>query len=211
MLRRATFQRLRYRAKHMRRYLGELYWLLASQPEQVDHFMVYFAPDVRTASGDGRASATQKIMQAVEDIRVFDPRRYTRMLSVCRKILVLPAPTDFYLEEANVCVMSVDNVLEYSHAVTACAMVHEFTHAKIASYGIIAGLHPKWRSRMERICMDEEIAFLDRVPSSYYPGTQRYIEEARAGLPDDWWTPEGRKHRFDEWRAWRAANVPASE
>lgn len=60
------------------------------------------------------------------------------------------------------------------------------------------------RARIERRCVEEEIALLGRMKASGYDGTDAWAAFLRARLADPWWTENAafnRRHRYLEERA----------
>lgn len=70
-------------------------------------------------------------------------------------------------------------------SVTAVAMmiVHEGMHAHLFRSG--SAYEPETQSRVERACVDAEIAFVERIP-----GEERLVAWARQKLETPWWTPQ---------------------
>jgi hypothetical protein len=75
------------------------------------------------------------------------------------------------------CHLSAKFVEDYSAANVAIAIVHEATHARVGQAGI--PLYPDLRSRIERRCVREEIAFAQRLPRTDYPGIDVWIGNRR--------------------------------
>ncbi len=175
----------------------------AARPHSIRGFSVHIPERDRMRDKAALESTLAKVDDAINDIRRFDPTRYARMLDLCTCIIVLPVRSAMYWEETNVCVLSMDVILEYSPGLTACDIVHEFTHAKLARAGFLAAFRRDLLSRMERLCTEEEIAFLRKTPDELYATKQKYIASLRESLSEAWWTTENRQTNNRLWQEWR--------
>jgi hypothetical protein len=83
-------------------------------------------------------------------------------------------------------------------------LVHEATHARIAKAGIT--YKQALRARIERLCVEEEAAFADKLPQG-----QQLAADARRRLEEKWWeTPamfdrRVRQLRISGWPGWTLA------
>jgi hypothetical protein len=85
-----------------------------------------------------------------------------------------------------------DLVLQHNTETIASVIVHEATHARIDRRGIRAW--PDLIGRIERCCLSEQIAFLEKVP-----GAEDAVRYYRGLEDDQWWTPERKRQRLVEY------------
>lgn len=136
-----------------------------------------------------------KVTQAMLLVHELDPRRFRRIVSDLRRIVITRAQSAAeYVSAASACFMDAAYVETRSREVLASAIVHEATHARLTKRGIPN--HPELRSRIEHRCVREEIAFLRRVEGSE-PLVKALIER----LNEPWWTDDlAYKRRVDQLR-----------
>ena len=113
----------------------------------------------------GFATAVAAALQQLEDL---DPRRHRRIIQQIRYIVNAPMISAAgYSRWGRVCLIDYGRVyLDHSmQEELACSLVHESTHGLLHSKRV----HPPtygW-SRVEKICVAEELRFLARVPNGH--------------------------------------------
>jgi hypothetical protein len=140
-----------------------------------------------------------KVEQALDIIRVADPRRWGRILKQLRRIVLVEAGGELYQSDLKAYLVDLPTLRHRSRLQVASAIVHEATHARLDSYGVSYS-SPR-RARIEAICVAEQIAFLERIPD-----TQRLVEQTRAALNTAWWSDEAMHQR--RLRQLRAYGIP---
>ena len=103
-------------------------------------------------------------------VQELDPRRYRLVRSRLRGLLVLRVGNDAFVPGAGVCVLRQQTLESYSEAVTAAAIVHEATHARLAATSALCS-----NKRIESLCIREQIDFCRRLPLERYPNSAAYI------------------------------------
>ena len=136
-------------------------------------------------------------------IAAYDPRRLSESQRLLRGILIRAQNCSGYRPASNICVLSVDGVLDRSHGALASDVVHETTHARFAAAGLISFLSPHLLQRMEEDCVHQQIAFARSMPDTIFDRKQQHIDFLEAELEKQWWTPEEQARRYQEWRAGR--------
>jgi hypothetical protein len=115
--------------------------------------------------------------------------------------------THGYLEVSNLIVLDIAGVERQTWEGLQIALVHEVTHARIALSGI--SMRRSNASRIERRCVEEEIAFVRRVmanmPSSKQAEVDAWVARKRQTLEAPWWTPRKRLGRIADLFAERGA------
>ena len=94
----------------------------------------------------------------------FDPARLARIAKDLKGILVYPfsiRPRAQYNPSFGYCELSTSSLLRDDFVSTACMIVHEATHARLRR---IRSVGAERRVRIERTCVAQEIAFLERLP-----------------------------------------------
>lgn len=133
-------------------------------------------------AGQGSAERLEKVKQTLLLISKVDPRRYRRIAADLERIVITKARSAAeYVPAASACFIDAPYVETRSLEVLATAIVHESTHARLGK--VRAANRRETRFRVERRCVLEEIAFLQRVG-----GTQPLIAELTRRLNEPWWT-----------------------
>jgi hypothetical protein len=128
-------------------------------------------------SVEGEPALLRKVSDALELIKTFDRRRYARIRSDLRRVWVRLLPGDVAQFESSLqaCVLDTRFVRDHSPEFIAAAIVHEATHARLYRCGF--SYEPILRDRLERICINEELAFACKLPNG-----DKVAEWARSGL-----------------------------
>jgi hypothetical protein len=128
------------------------------------------------ASDESVKKSTVNVKTAVALLDKYDPVRFRR---ICRDlgngIIVFPTPGTAraeYHRDVDVCFLKGDFVLSGHPGFIALSIVHEATHARMRR---LSHADPARRARMERICINAQIAF-----ASHVPGVSATIDELRA-------------------------------
>lgn len=115
--------------------------------------------------------AREQVAWGLALILHYDPRRFARLRADLRGIQVY----QFAVRKAahydlGYCVLSPSLVFGRNKIHIACTIVHEATHARLHRRKVRYDT-PAKRVRVERRCVAEEIAFVEKIP-----GTQAYLE-----------------------------------
>jgi hypothetical protein len=130
-----------------------------------------------------------RLSAALELLNLIDPRRLARIRDEVPRVYIEPAASSRYFAASNAIGLALRLVQRHDAETIAATLVHEATHARIERRGIRAW--PDLLSRIERRCVLEEIAFLEKVP-----GADDLIAHYRAQLDRPWWTPQRRFERM---------------
>lgn len=124
-----------------------------------------------------------KIHEALGLLASLDPRRFDRLRQDVKYILVRNATGAQYWTLTRTCALSLPEVQRASSAAVALAIVHEGTHARLNSWGIFP--YQRVRSRLERRCVEEELAFLGKLEAEGYGGVEAMRLWLASLLPAD--------------------------
>jgi hypothetical protein len=113
-------------------------------------------------------------------LQAHDARRFQRLLKDISCVVFLESGPEFWIR-GRICVLQ--DVSSFTDAQLAATLVHEATHARLYAAGI--AYSSESRSRIETLCVREELAFLVRVPDS-----DDLIERTKRKLENPWWTAE---------------------
>jgi hypothetical protein len=118
--------------------------------------------------------ALEHVMKALDIVADGDPRRFARIRHDRVRVLVEDGPVCCYRWLTNTCVLTLDAVRNDPPQTTALTIIHEATHARLYRAGV--GHDRKNKARQERRCVLEEIAFLRRLASLGYRGTDPWSQ-----------------------------------
>jgi hypothetical protein len=138
-----------------------------------------------------RLDAMDRVAKALDLIHRFDRRRTDRLERDRIGIVLAPGfGQHSYSEATNTIHLDLRLVTERPTAAVASSIVHELTHARFA----LAGVYYSRRCalRMERRCVEEEIAFVGRLPYTKDADYTTWVDQRRARLARPWWTWRGR-------------------
>jgi hypothetical protein len=122
-----------------------------------------------------------RVRGSLDVIAQYDSRLYCRMRKENMAILVTEGIDAEYWPFSNTIVLGERFVVQYPVDQVAAAMVHEAVHARLFRSGI--PLSGKWRTRVERSCINQEIIFAQRIPSLDY-----LVDHLQRSLESQWWT-----------------------
>jgi len=112
-------------------------------------------------------TALPRVEAGLDLIRVHDRLRYHRLTRDLERIWVRPVPS--YLAGFNAALRACELDSRFVLAETtsaeliAATIVHEATHARIDSFGVV--YREELRARVERACLRREIAFAAKLPN----------------------------------------------
>jgi hypothetical protein len=123
--------------------------------------------------------SADRIVEALELIRKFDPVRYNRLRHDVKRIWVRVIPVGMANFEQSTWTCNVDPRYMRDQPAEAIAgwIVHEATHARLFRAGI--GYEGELRARVEQVCLRRELAFAAKLPDG-----RRVREHAEAVLND---------------------------
>jgi hypothetical protein len=118
---------------------------------------------------DSKVALTlERLEAALSLIKVHAPRRYHRMLQDLSRIWVrlLPGSRGSFNRAARACQLDTRFALDESVSIPeiACVIIHEATHARLASRGIT--YDEARRRRIELVCRRQELRFALCVPDT---------------------------------------------
>ncbi len=124
-----------------------------------------------------------------------DPRRYQRMRSLIRNIVLTPLGQDCF-DHISWSIL-INNYDPARPDLLAITFVHESTHAYLRSKGLCHNDNPR---RHEEICLKEEFRSIKRImtASSAFTEDQRiealqqWQDYFKAAMESEWWKPEKR-------------------
>jgi hypothetical protein len=138
--------------------------------------------------------ALLNLKQALSLIQNRDPRHWKRLRSDNPSILLIRGGgTHCYLESINTIILDLPQVLTELTQLLASEIVHEATHARIAGATNRLGLRKMDEGRQERLCIEEEIAFMRRVARADDPRLEPWIARRRKLLETPWWTVRAKR------------------
>ncbi len=123
------------------------------------------------------ARAKQQLNLSIALIAHYEPRRFARLKTDLRGILVHPfdaRPRARYNRSTGLCELSPSLALSSDIVTIASGIVHEGTHARLRR---VRARNPKRRVEVERACISQQIAFLEKLP-----GMRKRVENMQAVL-----------------------------
>ncbi len=154
----------------------------------------------RLVTPEAQDLAFEKVSMTLNLMAECDPRRLSASQRLLRGIQIRAQHGAGYRPASNICILSVDSVLDRSPGAIAGDIVHETMHARFAAAGLISFLSADLLPRMEAACSREQIAFVRRLPDKAYDRKQQCIDFLESELKKQWWTPDEQQRRYDEWR-----------
>jgi hypothetical protein len=140
-----------------------------------------------------RSEALAKLSAALRVIGRFDGRRARRLVhDRTRILLITPVGASHYDAEANVIVLEATDVVTRPVWRVASTLVHEAGHARLRCIPVTS----RNIARIERRCVEEEIAFVHRLPPVDPDWMTQYEASKRAQLDTPWWTYRATMGRF---------------
>ena len=146
------------------------------------------------------ATVRNQLDLAIRLIAQFDPPRFARIARDLKGILVYPfspRPRAQYIRSFGYCELSTSTLLGDDFVSAACMIVHEATHARLRR---VRAHEAEQRLRVERACIAQEIAFLERLPhmSSRVESAQDMLKSLNA---EDYTDAALWADYLSEWRA----------
>ena len=138
-------------------------------------FEVFMAPE-------NEDELFSRLAAAIDLIERYDPRLRQEIATNLRRVLITSASGAHYLRRLKACRLGAQTVLRASNLSLAMTIVHEATHARLERE--LSSYSPENRERVERACVEAEIAFAERVP-----GSESEIANVRELLATRWWEP----------------------
>jgi len=162
--------------------LSELPWRLVMW---LAHRRVVEGFDVRVVESRDvdRVEVFSRVGEALRLIFAYGPRFFGRMRRDVKSFLFSDRSGGSYLAGLETCCIGIDYVLRVAPLELAMMIVHEATHARLARAGF--RYSEECRERIERICVEAEVIFAQRVPDS-----DAAVSRARKLLETRWWTSE---------------------
>lgn len=130
-----------------------------------------------------------RVAKVLDLIQRVDPRRFRRMSRDVRRILITHTggAAGSYWSDLDACALDAQHLLGSLES-AAMTLVHEATHARLRRAGF--SYTPELRPRLERLCLEAEIAFGERLPNS-----SDLIAEAQHALNSPWWSDDASNQR----------------
>jgi hypothetical protein len=129
----------------------------------------------------------RSVTAAIELIQTASSAQYSRLMRIRPTFLVKRAGSSSYWTELHTCVLDATTVMTADNATLAMKIVHESTHAYLASKGV------PWQrelfDRVERVCLRREIAFCRSLEKLGFGVTER-IKWYERRLEEKFYTPE---------------------
>lgn len=134
--------------------------------------------------------------RALALLRTHDERQLKKVQRYLRRLVLVAAGGEMYVPEIGGYLVDARVLANRSDLEFASAIVHESTHARLHRRGI--AYTERTRRRVEAICVQEEIAFLQRII-----GTEQLIGRKRNRVQrGGWWSEkEMYERRADQMRA----------
>jgi hypothetical protein len=159
-------------------FLSDLPWLLLvwlSKRCRIDGLEVCVAASAAEAN-----AIFIRVRDAFALLGRYDPELKEQVKRDVRRLLFTDTRGGHYFAGIDTCRIGIDFAKRASDLSLAMMIVHEATHARLERSGL--RYIGRERERIERLCIDAEVAFAERVP-----GSQEAIEKARALLATKWW------------------------
>lgn len=140
-----------------------------------------------------RSQVMQKLETALGIIARYEPRRVQRLVRGGTRILLMTSlGSSSYHPASNVIVLDATGMATWSVWQVAVTIVHEAAHARMRMIAANGRTVP----RLERRCVEEEIAFYHRVPGVDQELLAQWEASKRASLNTPWWTRRAKLRRF---------------
>jgi hypothetical protein len=150
------------------------------------------------AAGEHSDQTIRSLHAALQVISQTDPRRFERLRRDLRRIVLVKAGNPEFASEAGACLIRGGYVRQNSPEAVATTIVHEAVHARLHRRGI--GYGPTMRSRVEEVCVREQIAFAGRLRNA------EIVSHLRQRLDGPLWAPAQRHE--DRMAALRSLRIP---
>jgi hypothetical protein len=149
--------------------------------------------EVIDVAGEESERTIGSLRKALQLLETTDPGRYQRLRRDLRRIALLKAGGPEFAPEVRACVLRSRYVRESDPAGVAATLVHEAAHARLWRRGVRENSDS--RPRVEEICVNEQIAFAERL------GNPDMLNHLRDKLQRPWWTQaQLHERRITAWR-----------
>lgn len=135
--------------------------------------------DLRSETRDF-GSYCEGVRAALDLISTRQPWRLPRILRNVRRILIVETAGAEFWPALKACVLY-PQLISRGEVETALAIAHEATHARLMAIGF--GYNRNMRTRIEGICVRQEIALAEQLPESV-----ELIDKLRNQLATPWWS-----------------------
>lgn len=124
-----------------------------------------FAPNPNVKFVPSKQTLLDRLSLVLDTASQYGPRHYHRLLRNDLKIFVRynMSPGEYW-SAANVCLIDAEALMQRSPEVMASVVIHEAVHAHVHLAGIRWPKDREGRNRIERLCLNEQIDFLCRLP-----------------------------------------------
>lgn len=161
--------------------LSELPWLLLAWSAR-RRFVEGVVVCVAHSTGDP-ADVFARVEDALQLIAKHGPRFSARLRRDVKRLLFADVSGGTYLAGLRTCLIGIGFARRVSSLDLAMMIVHEAAHARLSRAGF--RYRGERRERIERICVEAELAFAERVP-----GSEAAIAKVCGLLATEWWTTE---------------------
>lgn len=148
--------------------------------------------EITTLTGDERAAVQMsRLAEALRLVRRYDPTRFNRLTKQLRRIAIVSRGGELYDHGLSTYMADLGVAATRSIPELALAIVHEATHARLRCRGVQTTASNV--ARVERICVEQEMAFARLLPDS-----ATLVEWAEGKLLRSWWGDEELRLRRDQ-------------
>lgn len=140
----------------------------------IDGFQVAAYPLVGAREAERVIDNVRAALYAWRDL---DPSGFMRARRVMWRILIKSTALSYYSSAGEMCILDLATAMSGSKWQIAAVLIHEATHAYINRRWV--PYTPELKDRIERICVAQELAFVDRIPIDRCVGKQDWIESLR--------------------------------
>jgi hypothetical protein len=141
-----------------------------------------------------RTNALGRVAAALSLVETHDPRRLKRLREGSTVLLLYMFGKNMFVAPANVIVLDLLGIESKTDRHLASTIVHESTHARLW----LAGVAPNRSTieREERRCIEEQIAFVRRLPGTNPDAFTTWERQMRDLLQTHWWERRNRIRAF---------------
>jgi hypothetical protein len=158
--------------------------VLVNPRRQLDGF------ELINMSGDANnVWAKEQLDAALAAIQRAAPQTLAGVMGRLRRLIVVPGDVGYYSPDVGAAVIGTGYLDRCNAAQLALLIVHEATHARLHRLGIRT--RSANRKRIEKICIDAELAIAQRMPEA-----EVLIDQIRSKAKFPWWTPEIQRDRL---------------
>ena len=152
-------------------------WIWRHIPDwtAIDGFQVAAYPLIGAPEAERVINNVRAALYAWRDL---DLDGFVRGRRVMRRILIKSTPLPYYSAAGKMCILDLATAMSGTAWQTAAVLIHEATHAYINRRWI--PYTPELKDRIERICVAQELAFVERIPPERCASKHDWIESLRA-------------------------------